>query len=115
MKRQIKLLSLTVALAIVATETYAQSLFGSPYGRYNSEFDMAVIRMVMMAMSIGTGFGLGWLMSPFGRHVRHLVLLAIAGLTILIATFNTGALGWSATWLVSIRGGPTFSTSQQPI
>ena len=71
MKRQnITLLSLTMALTIVANETLAQSLFGDPYGGYNRGFsaEMAILRMVFMAISIGSGFSLGWFMSPHGTR-----------------------------------------------
>jgi len=107
MKRQNKLLlSLTMALAIVANETLAQSLFGDPYGRYNRGFsaEMAMLRMFIMAISVGSGFCLGWFMSPQAKHLRRIILLCIAGLTVFLAIFNQGALGWSSTWLVSLVG-----------
>ena len=107
MKRRNILFNMTVALALVATETVAQSLWGGdPYGRYSRGFaaDMAMIRVFTMIASIGAGFGLGWLLSPFGRNARHSIMLVIGGLTMLIAIFNGGALGWSTTWLVSIIG-----------
>jgi len=107
MKRQNKILTLTMALAMVATETYAQSLWGNdPYGRNNRGFalDMAVIRILMMVISTAMGFALGWFLSPQAKEWRKILYLLVGGIAFMVAVSSNGALGWSTTWLISFVG-----------
>ena len=107
MKRQNILFTLTMALALVATETYAQNSWGNdPYGRYNQGFavDLALIRIAMMTVSSGAGFCLGWFLSPQAKEWRKILYLLIGGIAFMVAVSSNGALGWSTTWLISFIG-----------
>ena len=89
---------------LLANDATAQSLFGynNRYRDYTAEYTM--IRIGMMVISIGAGFGLGWLCSPQTKPVRDMAMFCVGGLAIAIAIFNTGVLGWSMAWLVSFVG-----------
>jgi len=85
--------------------SFAQSLFGNGYNaRYYgpAPAELAVIRGLIMAMSLAFGLLLGWLMSPESREVRKIILLLVAGAAVLFAIGNGSALGWSLTTLLSI-------------
>lgn len=97
------------SLCLIATEVFARSLFGDPYGRSNQSISdymlyLTLMRIGMMVLSIGFGYVLGWFISPQASELRRMLMLGIAALTILIGVFNNGALGWGAASLVSIIG-----------
>ncbi|MEP3346338.1 MAG: type IV secretory system conjugative DNA transfer family protein [Litoreibacter sp.] len=93
--------------AIAATEpVIAQTMFGNGYNNYSSQytFEMTMARIIMMVVSVSGGFCLGWFLSPQAKEFRKIVMVAVACLTLAIAVFNNGMLGWSAAWLVSFVG-----------
>lgn len=95
------------SLSTGANAAMAQNLFFNdspydPFGQYT--YQLMFARIVIMAVSIGMGFALGWLISPGAREFRMLIFKAVAFLTITIAVFNNGSLGWSLTWLVAWIG-----------
>lgn len=94
--------------AVLAEPAAANDLFNSFYrrGYTKSEIlaELTVYRVVMMAVSVAIGFGLGWFLSPEAKGLRRNVLLSVAVIVIGVAVFNQGTLGWSAAFVVSIAG-----------
>lgn len=95
-----------VVFSVLPDHLYAQGLFDDPYGYYRgpSAFQMGLLRILMMGASIGSGFGLGWFLSPYARELRKAILSILAILAILIAVIDGGGIGWSTATLVSIVG-----------
>ena len=96
-----------LAIALVASETVAQSLFGNNnFGRRQMVRDyyleLTMLRITTMAGSAALGFAIGWFLSPEARKLRKAVVLAVGITAIAIAVFNNGALGWSLTSIVSV-------------
>lgn len=60
------------AMACVApSDLLAQSLFGgNGYGHNPYAPDLTMTRIIMMALSVGAGFGLGWILSPQAKELR---------------------------------------------
>lgn len=103
--------SATSAVLIVAMvapiPAIAQSLFGAGNNNYYygpSALELGIIRTMMMLISIGCGFALGWFMSPQARELRRLIFSVIAVIAVLIAMLSNSPLGWSLTMIVSIVG-----------
>ncbi len=97
--------TVTALLCLIATETFAQTLWGnSNYGYGASRSEMGAMRVMMMVVSVGFGFGLGWFMSPQGKELRQILMFAVAAILILFGIFNNGYLGWSAASIVSVVG-----------
>jgi type IV secretion system protein VirD4 len=65
---------------------------------------LAVIKLMWIFGATGLGFALGWLFSPQGRYARQVALYVAAGLMVLVAIFNNGALGVSSTGFLSFVG-----------
>jgi type IV secretion system protein VirD4 len=90
----------------VDAESWAQSngLFGhSSYNRNQYQPpNLAWMRAVIIILSGGAGFALGWFMSPQARHLRIFVIAIVGGAIALAAIGNNGVLGWSLTPLVAI-------------
>ena len=94
--------------AMVAPDpAIAQGLFGSGNNNYYygpSALELGLIRTMMMLISIGCGFALGWFMSPQARELRRLIFGVIAVIAVMIAMLSNSPLGWSLTMIVSIVG-----------
>tara|TARA_R110000850_G_scaffold257362_1_gene383573 strand:+ start:203 stop:508 length:306 start_codon:yes stop_codon:yes gene_type:complete len=78
----------------------AQGLFGSGNNNYYygpSALELGFIRTMMMLISIGCGFALGWFMSPQARELRRMIFSVIAVVAIMIAMLSNSSLGWSLT------------------
>jgi len=96
-----------IAASVAPHPALAQNLFGggNNYNYYNGYvFEMTMARIIMMTLSVGSGFCLGWFLSPQAKELRRMIMLGLAGLVILLAIFNNDLLGWSAAWLVSFIG-----------
>ncbi|MBL4750142.1 MAG: type IV secretory system conjugative DNA transfer family protein [Amylibacter sp.] len=97
--------TVTALLCLIATETFARGFYDEI--RYNygiSRTEMGAMRVMMMVVSVGLGFGLGWFMSPQGKELRQVLIFAVAAILILFGIFNNSYIGWSAAWIVSVVG-----------
>lgn len=103
-KRTVVLGAATAVVCLFATQSAANILYGNDYGYRSLMLQLTMMRIAMMVCSIGFGFALGWFCSPQARDLRRLLLLGVAGFTILLAVFNNGALGWGSAWVVSFVG-----------
>ena len=88
-------------------DAWAQSLFGGGYDRnlrYRgpNPVELGFIRGLIMAVSFGIGWAIGWLVSPESREFRQVVLFLGGGVAILTALISNTALGWSLTSLLAI-------------
>ncbi|SIS99261.1 type IV secretion system protein VirD4 [Roseivivax lentus] len=107
-KRMAVFTAITMLFALNADGVIAQSLFGSN-NRYNYRpfdyyFEMTLARIAMMALSIGCGFALGWFLSPQAKELRRIILIGLGVVTLIVAIFNQGMLGWGTAWLISFFG-----------
>jgi type IV secretion system protein VirD4 len=96
-----------IAALIAPHPALAQNLFGggNNYNYHNDYvFEMTMARIIMMAFSVGSGFCIGWFLSPQAKDLRRIIVLCLAGLVILLAVFNNDFLGWGAAWIVSFVG-----------
>lgn len=66
--------------------------------------EMTLVRVAMMLGATALGFAIGWLVSPEARGVRMLVAMVGGSVTVLIAIFNHGVLGWGLAGVVAIVG-----------
>ncbi len=73
---------------------------------YNGYYDFGLLitRIVMMVLSVGAGFMIGWFLSPQAAHLRRKFLIGIALLFLAVAIISNGALGWSAASFISTIG-----------
>ncbi|MGR3616076.1 MAG: type IV secretory system conjugative DNA transfer family protein [Paracoccaceae bacterium] len=94
----------TTVVCLFATQSAANILYGNDYGYRGLMLQLTLMRIAMMVFSIGFGFALGWFCSPQAHDLRRLLLLGVAGLTVLLAVFNNGVLGWGSAWVVSFVG-----------
>jgi len=95
-----------IPVSLVPDIALAQLLFGSSNNNYYgpSALELGVIRTMMMLISIGCGFALGWLMSPQARELRQLIFGVIAVIVVMIAMLSNSPLGWSLAMIVSVVG-----------
>ena len=94
-----------IAACVAPHPALAQSLLGGGNNYYNDYiFEMTMARIIMMAFSVGSGFCIGWFLSPQAKELRRIILLCMAGVVILLAVFNNDFLGWGAAWIVSFVG-----------
>ncbi|WP_187429267.1 Conjugal transfer protein TraG [Roseobacter fucihabitans] len=96
-----------IAACVAPHPALAQNLFGggNNYNYYNDYvFEMTMARIIMMTLSVGSGFCLGWFLSPQAKELRRIILLCMAGVVVLLAVFNNDVLGWGAAWIVSFVG-----------
>ena len=95
-----------IAATVAPDPAIAQSLFGSGRNIYYgpSAFELGFIRVMMMTISMGTGFAIGWFISPQARELRRLIFGIVSVIAIMIAVFNNGAFGWSLTMIISVIG-----------
>ncbi|PYC46284.1 hypothetical protein DI396_16245 [Litorivita pollutaquae] len=95
-----------IPVSLVPDIALAQLLFGSSNNNYYgpSALELGVIRTMMMLISIGCGFALGWLMSPQARELRRLIFGVIAVIVVMIAMLSNSPLGWSLAMIVSVVG-----------
>ena len=97
-------LTLGVTLCMTTDAAHAQSFFGGePNFRYRgpSAFALAFMRGLIMAVSFGLGFAIGWILSPEAKQFRKIALMGIGGLAVLVALLSNSALGWSLTSMLS--------------
>lgn len=73
-----------------------------PYNSYGPQ--LTVLRIIIMLLSVGAGFLIGWFFSPQAKNIRFKIFLALAVIITALAIFNNGALGWSSATLVSLVG-----------
>ncbi|MFM9977231.1 MAG: type IV secretory system conjugative DNA transfer family protein [Sphingomonadaceae bacterium] len=66
--------------------------------------DLTMMRVLMMAFSIGAGFALGWVLSPAGAMFRRVAMVIVVGLMLTIAILHDGSMGWSMASTISIFG-----------
>lgn len=95
------------SVSLIPDMALAQSLFGSGNNNYYygpSVLELGFIRTMMMLISIGCGFALGWLMSPQARELKRLIFGVIAVIAIMIAMLSNSLIGWSLTMIVSVVG-----------
>ncbi|WP_166417444.1 type IV secretory system conjugative DNA transfer family protein [Cochlodiniinecator piscidefendens] len=96
--------ALTFALFLIADQASAQSYFGNSGRVRQQALALTMIKVVLVSIVVGIGFGLGWIMSPHGRAFRRFGLLIIAGLVGLVAILNSGYLGWFAAFVFAVCG-----------
>ncbi len=96
--------ALTFALFLMADQASAQSYFGNSGRVRQQALALTMIKVVLVGIVVGIGFGLGWIMSPQGRAFRRIGLLIIAGLVGLVAILNSGYLGWLAAFTFAVCG-----------
>lgn len=85
----------------------AQGLFDTNRYNYNPSrfyFEMILVRLAMMIISVGTGFAIGWFLSPQAKELRRIIVAVIACFALAVAIFNHGFLGWGTAWLISFMG-----------
>ncbi len=66
------------------------------YGYY-SPVEVALFRGLLISISGGLGFGLGWFLSPKAKALRRTIAIVVAVLLGLIILFDNGVLGWGLT------------------
>jgi type IV secretion system protein VirD4 len=96
--------ALTFALFLIADQASAQSYFGNSGRVRQQALALTMIKVALVAIVVGIGFGLGWIMSPQGRAFRRIGLLILAGLVGLVAILNSGYLGWIAAFTFAVCG-----------
>lgn len=110
MNWQNKLAVVMAAATLIATDgdaASAQNLFGgNGYNNYQTQyyFEMTLARIAMMVISVGTGFAIGWFLSPQAKELRRIILIGLVCLALAVAVLNNGVLGWGTAWLISFIG-----------
>lgn len=101
------MMAATTLIATVGDAAYAQNLFGgNGYNSYQAQyyFEMTLARIAMMVVSVGTGFAIGWFLSPHAKELRRIILIGLGCLALATAVLNNGVLGWGTAWLISFMG-----------
>ena len=98
MNWQNKLAVLMTAATIIATDgdgAFAQNLFGgNGYNNYQAQyyFEMTLARIAMMVISAGTGFAIGWFLSPQAKELRRIILIGLGCLALAVAVLGLGVV-----------------------
>ena len=77
MTKLLKLLSASTLLVFIST---SPAWAGANLEAIGDQFGLAFSRVIMIALTFGIGFGLGWMFSPRGKTFRKYVGLAILAL-----------------------------------
>lgn len=78
-------------------------MFNSGYG-YDYAFASMMLRIVLIVVSSGFGFVLGWLFSPHSAGFRKIALIVLAGALVLAAILLNNFVGWNAAFIVAVIG-----------
>ncbi|WP_224815633.1 type IV secretory system conjugative DNA transfer family protein [Hasllibacter sp. MH4015] len=90
-------------------DAMAQSFYtdGSDYARrYQQQLlaQLAMMRVGMIILATGFGFGLGWFLSPYAAQFRATIAILAGIAAVIIAGTNHGWLGWSTAFVMAVVG-----------
>ncbi|WP_156840914.1 type IV secretory system conjugative DNA transfer family protein [Novosphingobium aquimarinum] len=64
----------------------------------------AIMQIMIIIVSTGAGYALGWFLSPSAAQVRRIIMAVLALIVMYVALGDTGAFGTSATYIAALTG-----------